>query len=304
MASTTSTLSNAMSIFYDKVFLDRAKAFLVHDWGAQRKKLAKNSGASVKWNRFSPLALATTPLTEGTSNPSQVDMTTTVVSTTVATYGNWTTVADLFKMTSIDENLKEHVEVHAQNAGETIDALIRNELSAGATTQLRTGNAALTDIGATDVITGAEIRKAVRTLKTNKAMKFDNGLYRGIVQPFSAYDLMADSEWLDARKYVDTTGIQEGVIGKLHGVEFKETNQGSTESSTVTVYHNFIFGRNAYGSVNLEGQDGPRIYVKNPGDGDTSNPLNIYSTVGWKAFFATKTLNANWLINVKVGATA
>jgi N4-gp56 family major capsid protein len=304
MTSTTSGLSGAMSVFYDKVFLDRAKAELVHDFGAQRKRLQKNMGASVKWNRFSPLALATTPLTEGSANPSAVDMTTTVVSTTVATYGNYTAVADLFSMTSIDENLKEHVEVHAQNAGETIDALIRNELSAGATTQLRTGNAALTDIGATDTMTGAEIRKAVRTLKTNKAQRFVGGLYRGILQPFSSYDLFADSEWTDANKYTTPEQIKNGVIGKLHGVEFKESNQGSTEASTVTVYHNFIFGKNSYGTVALDGQEGPRIYVKDASSGGTSNPLDIFSTVGWKAFFAVKTLNANWLINVKVGATA
>lgn len=304
MTTTTGGLSDAMSIFYDKVFLDRAKAELVHDFGAQRKRLARNSGKSVKWNRFTPLALATTPLTEGSSNPTAVDMSTTVVSTTVASYGNFTAVADLFSMTSIDENLKEHVEVHAQNAGETMDALIRNELSAGATAQLRTGNAALTDIGATDTLTGAEIRKAVRTLKTSKAQRFEGGLYRGILQPFSAYDLFADTEWLDANKYTTPEQIKRGVIGKLHGVEFTETNQGSTESSTVTVYHNFVFGKNAYGTVSLDGQEGPRIYVKDASSGGTSNPLEIFSTVGWKAFFAVKTLNANWLLNIKTGATA
>lgn len=305
MTSTTGGLSAVMNIFYDKVFLDRAEAELVHDFGAQRKPLAKNMGKSVKWNRFTPLALATTPLTEGTANPTAVDMTATTVSATVATYGNFTPIADLFSMTSLDENLKEHVEIHGQNAGETIDALIRAELSAGATTQLRTGNAALTDIGATDTLTGAEIRKAVRTLKENKAKRYAGGFYRGIIQPFTAYDLFADTEWLNSVSiYTNPDQIKKGVIGKLHGVEFVESNQGSTESSTVTVYHNFIFGQNSYGTVKLAGQEGSRIYVKDASSGGTSNPLDIYSTVGWKAYFAVKTLNANWLINVKAGATA
>jgi N4-gp56 family major capsid protein len=305
MTSTTTGLSNVMSIYYDKVFLDRAEAMLSHDFGAQKKRLPKGEGKSVKWNRMTPLALALTALTEGSSNPSAVDMTATQVSATVAMYGNYTPVADLFSMTSIDEGLKEHVEIHGQNAGETIDALIRNELSAGATAQLRTGNAALSDIGASDTLTGAEIRKAVRTLKENKAQRFENGYYRGIIQPFSAYDLFADTEWLNSTSiYTNPEQLKKGVIGKLHGVEFVESNQGSTESSTVTVYHNFVFGKNAYGTVALDGIDSPKIYVKNPGPGDTSNPLDIFSTVGWKMPFAVKTLNANWLINIKTGATA
>ena len=292
-----------MQLFYDKQFLERAKAFLVHDIGAQRKGLKKNSGKSIVWNRFTPLALATTPLTEGTSNPSETDMSTTVVSTTVATYGKFTRVTDLFEMTSLDENLMEHVDVMAQNAGETLDALIRNELSAGGTAQIVSGKV-LTDVAATDVISGVEIRKAVRTLKTNKAQRFENGLYRGIIQPFQSYDLMGNTEWLNSQIYTNPEDMKRGVVGRLHGVEFVETNQGSTEASTVTVYHTFIFGKNAYGTVKLEGQPDQRIYVKNPGEQDTSNPLNIFSTVGWKAFFAVKTLNANWLIVLKTGATA
>lgn len=304
MASTTTGLTNVMNTFYDKVFLDRAKAALVHDWGTQAKSIPGNMGSSVKWNRFTPLALATTALTEGTANPTPVDMSTTVVSTTVATYGNFTQVSDLFSLTSLDENLMEHVSVHGQNAGETIDNLIAKEMSTGATAQLAA--ATLTAIAATDTLSGAQIRKAVRTLKSNKAQRFENGMYRGIIQPFTAYDLFGNTEWLNTVIYVDPTNLKEGIIGRLHGVEFKETNAGSTESSTVTVYHNFIFGKNAVGTVSLSNQPENRIYVKVPrmDDGNTSNPLNIYSTVGWKAFFACKTLNANWLINVKTGATA
>lgn len=291
-----------MNIYYDKRFLDRAKAMLVHDWGTQAKSIPGNQGVSVKWNRFSPLALATTALTEGTANPTSVDMTTTQVSATVATYGAFTYVTDLFNLTSLDENLAEHVDVHGQNMGETIDALIRNEMSAGATAQIVAGKL-LTAVAATDTLTGAEIRKAVRTLKTNKAVRFENGMYRGILQPYTAMDLFGNTEWLNTVIYTDPENLKAGIIGRLHGVEFKESNQGSTEASTATIYHNFIFGKNAVGTVSLANQPGNRIYVKTPGPTSTNNPLDIFSTVGWKAFFAVKTLNSNFLVNIKVGAT-
>lgn len=297
-------LAGVMQTYYDRVFLERAKAELRHDYGATMKKIPSNSGKVVYFNRFTPLALVTSGITESDFLPTAVDMTSTIVSATVVEYGNYTKVSEFFKMTSLDEGLKEHIEIHGQNAGESIDKLIATELSASATAQLAGAKSTLTDVAATDVLSGAEIRKAVRTLKNNKAQKFEGGMFRGIIQPHTAYDLMGNSEWLDARRYTDASGILRGVVGKLHGVEFVETNQGSTQSSTVTVYHNFICGRNGYGIVNLEGQTGERVYVKTAGVNSTDNPLNTFSTVGWKAYFVAKVLNANWVIAIKSGATA
>lgn len=303
MSSTTSGLSNLMSIFYDKVFLDRAKMTLVYDVGAQVKPVPLNSGKTVYWNRFAPLAVATTPLTEA-AVPTAVDMTSNIVSATIAEYGSYVKVGSLFEMTSIDVNLKEHVEVMGQNAGETIDTLIRDELDGGGTTQLAGGKSNITAVAATDILNGAEVRKARRTLMKNKAMQFENGLFKSVVPTSAAYDLMGNSEWLNARQYVDPANILNGQLGKLYGVEFFETNNEVTTASTVTVYSTFVFGKNAYGVVKLTGAPGQRIYVKNPNDNDTSNPLNTWSTVGWKQPFATKVLNSDWLIEVKTGVTA
>jgi len=323
MASAAATLITPSQVYYDKVFLDRAKIELRHDFGAQLRSVPLNSGQVVRFTRFSPLALVTSALSEAT-NPAETAMTSTNVSATILEYGAVTNVGSLFSMTQIDEGLKEHVEVHGQNAGESIDRLIRQELASGATVRVATGAQSTTPVGSdisnimtTDVFSGVEIRKAVRDLKNNKAQKFENGYYRGIIGPDTAYDLFGDSEWLDAHRYTTSDAIERGVIGKLHGVEFVETNNqhkdvsaglsGSpvtaTTAGVVAVYSNFIFGKNAYGIINLGSITAPMVIVKNPGPNDTSNPLNMFSTVGWKMPFAVKTLNSTWLINVRTGAT-
>lgn len=303
MASTTTGLSNLMSTYYDRVFLDRAELALRYDFGAQKKNFPMNSGKTVVFNRFSPLAVATTALTEATL-PSAVDMTSTHVSATIAEYGTYTVVGSLFNMTSLDTGLKEHVEVMAQNAGETLDTLIAKELSANATTQYAGAKTALTAVAATDVLSGAEIRKAVRTLKANKAKTFEDGLFRGIVPVYGVYDLRGNSEWLGANTYVSTELYKNGQLGVLHGVKFAETNNQVYEASTVNVYHSYIFGQNAYGIINLAGQPGQRIFVKNPGEQSTSDPINMRSTVGWKSSFVAKVLNSSWIIAIKHGVTA
>lgn len=312
-------LTNTMQIFYDRVFLDRAKIELRYDFGAQVRNVPMNSGKTVYFTRFTPLAIVTTALSEA-ANPSAVDMSATTVSATLADYGNYTTVGSLYSMTSIEEGLKEHVEVHAQNAGESIDQLIRTELVsanayAGATgtlVQIPAGATALSTIHTTDTLTGLEIRRAVRTLKKNKAQKFEGGLFRGIIGPDQAMDLMGNSEWLDAHRYTTSDAIERGVVGKLHGVEFVESNNpyfalsaGFSTSATnvANVYSAFIFGKNAYGVINLGSISAPKVYVKNPGANSTDNPLDQFSTVGWKMPFAVKTLNANWLIHLRTGAT-
>lgn len=312
-------LTSPMQIFYDRVFLDRAKIELRHDFGAQVKNVPMNSGKTVYFTRFTPLAVITTALSEA-ANPTAVDMTASTVSATLADYGNYTTVGSLYSMTSIEEGLTEHVSVHGQNAGESIDQLIRTELASGATNVLvstSTGGAAnsttaISTIHTSDVLTGLEVRRAVRTLKKNKAQRFDGAVYRAIIGPDTAMDLMGNSEWLDAHRYTTSDAIERGVVGKLHGCEFVESNNqhytltgGFSTSATnvANVYSNFFFGKNAYGVINLGSISAPKVYVKNPGANSTDNPLNQFSTVGWKMPFAVKTLNANWLLNVRTGAT-
>lgn len=301
MSSTTTTLSEEMSIFYDKVFLERAEQMITYDVGADQKRIPENSGKTVYWTRRSPLASATTPLTEAT-NPSATDMTSTNVSATAAEYGAYTQAGSLYKLTSIDEGLREHVEVHAQNAAETIDDLIEAELDGGGTTAVANGVDA-SAVAASDTLDGADVRAAVLQLKKNKAIKFPNNHFRSIIPVSTVHDLRGDGEWLDAFRYTDAEAIRNGMVGRLHGVEFFETNNETVEADagagSVDLYTTYFFGANAYGTVDIGGQSSPSIYVKNPGPNSTDNPLDLFSTVGWRSTFATKVLNSNWLIEMK-----
>jgi N4-gp56 family major capsid protein len=292
-----------MQIYYDKVFLDRAMNELRYDFGAQKRAIPKNSGKTVYFNRFSQLALVTSNLTEGV-DPTVVDMTSTQVTGSVAEYGAYTIVSSLFDLTSLDANLKEHVEVLGQNAGESIDQLIATALKTGATIQLAGAKSNITAVAATDVLSGAEIRKAVRTLKNNKAKRFPEGMFRGILDPSQAYDLFGNTDWLNSRIYTDASDLKKGIIGDLHGVRWVECNTAVTTSSTVTVHHAFVFGENSYGIVDIASSASPKIIVKTPGTEDIGNPLNLRSTIGWKVTFLPLVLNANWIVQIETGVTA
>lgn len=303
-ANTTSTLSNEMMTYLIETFLERSQQQNIHAEGAKKRTHSANSGKTMTWNRYTPLSAATTALTEAT-NPSETNISSATVSATLAEYGAYDKISSLLYGTSIDRAAKEKVEVMAQNASETIDTLVRNELFTGATTQFAAGRTALTAITSADILTVAEVRKAVRTLKKNNALAYSDGYFLGKIGPDTSFDLMNDTVWVNAHTYKDGSELYKGEVGKLHRVRFLEASSNQkSESSTVTVYSNFFHGQEAIGTVDLSGGENMKLIIKNSDKSDTSNPLNMFLTIGWKSVFATKTLNANWLVNVKTAASA
>lgn len=303
--TTTSTLSGELLSYLEKRFLLRSRAAIVFGEGAQTQTLPANMGKQITFNRYSPLTVATSALGEGT-NPSSVQPTATQVSASLAQYGNVIAVTDLLFVTSIDREAKEKSDLAAQNMAETLDQLCRDELFTGATVQLANGRSALTAVTSTDILTSTEVRRARRTLRKNNAIPYDDGCYLAKVGPDTSFDLVNDSVWLAASEYSGNyvTQIFNNEIGKLFQVRFQEaTSNQKSESSTVTVYSNFVHGQQAFGTVDLDTLPNGLI-IKQGGDQDTSNPLSLFMTIGWKAAYVVKTLNANWLVNIKTAASS
>lgn len=304
-AQTTSGLSPEMSTYYEKVFLARAEYEYIFNQGAQMRDMPANEGKVVYFTRHTPLATATTALTEGV-NPAEVNLTATTVSATLAEYGNTVRISRFLALTSIDANNKEKIEVVGQNMGETLDELTRNELFTGATVQFAGAKAALTAVAATDILSVAEIRKAVRTLKKNKARRYQDPVapWLGKVGPDTSYDLTSDTTFINADVYDNQAEkLYNGELGKILGVRLLESPNQKSEASTVTVFSNFFHGSDAFGCINLTG-DGPQLYIIPHTNIDSGNPAGRFSLVSWAANYVVKTLNSSWIVNVKTGASA
>jgi len=305
MASTTATLTFAMQTYYDRLFIKTAEHTLVHEEGAQKRPLPSGEGKVVYFERYTPLALITSALTEA-SNPSAVNLSGSNVSTTVSEFGSYTKISRLLSLTSVDRKMKGAVQVMAQNAGESRDQLVRNHGLVGSTAQLAGGKSALTDVGTTDTLSVSEIRKAVRTLRSNKALKYDDGYFIMKGGHYAYYDLMGDSTWVNAHTYKDGTELYRGEIGKIFGVRALETTNpketANGGASNADIQHTFIHGAEAFGVTDLDG-DRKKIYVKTPGPNSTDNPVDRFYTVGWAMTMAPVKLVSDWIIEIKHGAT-
>ena len=300
---TTTGLSQEVAIAYQKRFLERAQNYLVMKEGGQMRSHESNEGKTLRFTRYTPLAVVTTPLTEG-ANPSEVDLTATNVDVTLSSYGTSVKVSRFLSTVSIDERDKEKIDVVSENMGKTLDTIVREELFSGATAQLAGGKSALSAIAASDVLSADEIRKAVRTLEANGAWQYKGrGNWIGKIQPYTKFDFTNDPTWENAAVYSNVDALYLNELGIMHGVRLLNSNNGKSESSTATVYSNFIHGKEAFGVFDLSA-DAPKMYIVPGSKPDSGNPAGRFGFISWAGTYAVKTLNSNWIINIKTGASA
>ena len=80
-----------------------------------------------------------------------------------------------------------------EQAGDSIDQLVRDVLAAGAgSTRYANGAANRAALASTDILDNAEIIRAVATLHTNKARPFEDGYFIAVISPNTWADLMQD----------------------------------------------------------------------------------------------------------------
>ena len=87
----TTELSVEMKTYYDNRLIDLAQPLLVHDQFGQKRPIPRNSGKTIEFRKFAPLAKATTELTEGVT-PEGKKLSVSAITATVKQYGDYVTI--------------------------------------------------------------------------------------------------------------------------------------------------------------------------------------------------------------------
>lgn len=308
MTTGTAGLSPTMVTYYDKQLLENMKPYLVHTKYGQSRPLPKNQGKIINFRKMDPLSPALTALTEGVT-PDGNSASMTEITAQINQYGDFIEFSDLVELTAIDPLLDEYTELNAQQGAETLDVLARDILHAGTTVQYAAGRASRVTVAAGDVLTVDEVRKAVKTLKNNKAKPAVNrngrGYYVAIVSPNTTYDLQSDAKWIDIQKYENSEkGLLTGEIGRAYGVIFVETTQAKLFAGEgavgIDVESTLILGKDAYGVVELEGNGAVKSIYKGLGSSGTADALDQRQTIGWKVMgFTAKILQDLFMIRIE-----
>lgn len=309
--SSGNNLSAENKTYYDKELIRTAGPNLVYAQFAQKRNIPKNGGKTIEFRKFKPLSKATAPLTEGVTPEGQA-LDVTSLQATVAQYGGYIRITDLLDLTAIDPIVTETVDLIGDQAGRTIDSLIRDVLVTGTNVQYADGSVASRSAlvgGAASgnhYLTVEDVKMAVRALRAQNAKPID-GYYIAIVHPDVAYDIMKDDEWKDMNKYTPSNvdKLYKGELGCIGGVRFIESTEAKIWKGTTNggkdgraVYGTLVFGQNAYGTTEIEGNN-LRTIIKQLGSAGTSDPLDQRSTVGWKAALATKILVDEYMVRIE-----
>lgn len=213
----------------NRYLIQVAKPYLVFSQFGQKTKVPKGKGKTVHWDKYIPLPLAKTPLTEGVA-PVGAALEVTRISAQPYQYGNYVATTDEFDFYKYDPSpeVLKIGEILAENSAETFDSLTCDVVAAGTNVQYAGGKTSRGALTSSDVLTFADIKKAVRTLKNNRARKFDGKNFICIVDPSTSHDLTNDTLWKEA-KLRDPKDLYEGEIGEMFGVRFIETTETESE---------------------------------------------------------------------------
>jgi len=380
------------SKYYDRQLLESAKTRFVHAEYGQKRPIPRNNGSHVnfrRWNLFDP-KLAMSGLVEG-ETPEGQSLSQSDVEATVKQYGAYVEVSDLLDLTGYDSVINDSAELLGEQIGTVVEWVTRDAMCATTNVQYANGGSERDELTTIDKLTVDEIRKAVRTLKKNKARPFcDDGRtphFICICSPESTYDLQADENWKSVSTYSNSEAIYSGEIGRMYGVVFVESTEAKVYSQTVLnavnaatssstsfvlkntptaeeaaylstggnkimignteytlassnsytpltktvrltaavsltantvvwtndagapdsttkkapdVHATLVFGKDAYGVVDVDGKGAVQLIVKPHGSGGTNDPLDQRATVGAKVTaYAAVILNDLWLVKIE-----
>ncbi len=223
--------------YYERTLLENAKPEMVYARDAQKRTLPENNGKHVNFRRMVPFGPITEPLKEGVT-PEGQEVKQTAFTAMVKPYGRHVEMTDEFDMYHIDNLHRETASLLSDQALLSLDTIARDALMAGMNVQYANGKTARNTLTASDILTGAEIKKAVRTLQRNNCKPFADGYYHAIVHPDTVFDLTADPMWIDIAKYQDKSKVEKYELGTMYGVKFYvSTNAKKFEDEDYLAYN-------------------------------------------------------------------
>jgi N4-gp56 family major capsid protein len=324
----SSLVSNTIQPLYSKKLLDHAiQATHLVEY-AQQEELPANSGnTSIRFYRPSQADLTATgapaALTEGTAPTNFRDVSYTAIDVSLTQIGQVSKVSDIANNVGLVKYLDNAITLQAEEFALDVDTRIRNIVAHASTGGTKRYAQGLADFASTASATLANSRlvprdflDAMTRLKINRAPMV-NGHYVAIVPPQGTRDILNDSEFREVVRQNYADKIFKGEIGDYFGLRivegtnpFQEDETEGTFASTFSsagsnttgfIYHTVVTGKNGYGAVAMKKMGAsllkPQVVIVNTPD--SANPLNQYIIVGWKAYWASKVLNQNWIISLR-----
>ena len=208
---------------------------------AQMIEQPLNNGKHVTFFRYTELPAVTKPLYEGVTPDGQM-LTETAFSVMTKPFGaymEYTDELDLFHVDSKTQAMSDRLNRQAQLS---IDTVGRDAICAGLNVMYPGAVTARSSLTASDKLTYAVIKKAVRNLKRKGAQPFPDGFFHAKIDQDTYYDLTNDSHWetvsttSSAAFYRNDEKTEKYLLGSIYNVKFYEVDNGKTFKAESYLY--------------------------------------------------------------------
>ncbi len=320
----TSAVSNTIQAYYDKRLLDRAvQATRLQDF-AQLKSIPPGIGStSIRFYRPPVASLTATgapaAITEGVNPTNYRDLSYTAIDVTLAQRGEVGKITDITSVAQLVDHLNTAVDLYGDDFALDCDTQIRNVLCHASTGLAKRYAQGLANFAAVAGATAAnscliprDFLDAQTALMIARAPTI-NGYYAAIVPPQGQRDILNNSEFRELIRQGYAERMFKGEIAEWTGIKFvvgtnpqlEDETEGTHETgafsgagtnTTGFIYTTVVTGKGGYGTVDIKKLGGvakkpTMVMVNTP---DSGNPLGLFTMVGWKAFWAAKTLKSDW----------
>lgn len=319
--------AGAVKTNFERRLLIRALPRLVHGRWATPGTLSGYGTYEVR--RYEALSAITTPLQqEGVTPVEGSQPSLTQLTFTPVYYGSWMGYTQRITEQSYDPILSEMAGVLGEQAGLSVDTLLRNDLTDGATVDYSAGITARASLDATlsHEVTFDDILIQLAELENQNARPVEGGRFACVIHPYTWKSLIQDEVFMAAFvQETPNTAIRTGMLGTLMNCVFYMSSNSRTYvdggASNADVYSMLFVGADSHGVVgfasqmpNLNPTAAPADY--NPGGntgggvnaveiirkglGETGfDPLNQRGTLGYKFAYDLVVTNSSWIRNLE-----
>lgn len=267
-----------------------------------------------------------------------VQPTITDLTVAIAKYGNWILTSEELDLFNVNSRAAQLLEKLGDNAGLSLNYLARDVFD-GSTNVRYAGTATadtnvVTAISVNDIkycVNQLNRQSAMKfyamgTGSRNIGTTPIRDTYFGSCHSDVEEDIRSLTGFTPVEQYGGYVETEPGEFGTVAGVRFVSTEIApiTTGAGTTTasgfrgstailndVYSTFIYGKEAVGTVGLGENHAKEIYMmgdrvpaiqvinKAVGSAGAGDPFNEVGSLAWKAWFAGKILNQNWLWKVR-----
>ena len=331
--TTTTQIPSGIQEIYDRMLLTVASPRLVHTMWAEKRSIKQKESKTIRFRRYDELPVNKTAITEGVT-PAGKKMSASDITATLDQYGDYLVLTDVVELTQPDPNIKDAVRELGKQQGRTMDELMR-DVMISTTSAYYAGNVvgistvatkpAVADLDAIerllDRALAFKLTKMIKPTTGFNTVPIDEG-YIALFHTDAKKDLRALSGFVKVEQYATQATVMPGEIGtygpfRCIGINTSRIDEDSGEAIGATgcksttgvlldVYYALIFGDDSYADIPLNGGTTGIViksHFKND-TSDTSDPLNQRSTVGWKAMWAGRITNDDWIYKYCHAVTA